>query len=437
MIDSNPEERAASRAGGRLRSPAHKLRERHGAPSDAGAEGPSRGENELAGSGIEREFAERNAFETQLQQQADFWRDEVASRVEGYRTRRSKKTLAGEFSMKFDFGPHTGSAVAGGSAAVRSASFAADSAAADSAAVDSALAPSEPLPLEEAEPARFEAAGSPVGDAAAATLGTSAASDEAFAARDMARPGGAAAMEPAAEPRTPVAGGPGVSVRQARSSLPASAPVRPPKLIEFPRSLLFPEITEPAPADPYELAEPMLEKPRILDVPETVAVPAPPLAGLALEQEAQAEEEMAPPPAFELPLQVAPLYRRVVAALVDALLVLAGTVVFGLIAARGMGGVALGKPALALGLVVPVIFWSAYQYLFLVNAAQTPGMQLARLRVSTFEGEPARRMRRRWRALVLMLSCAALGFGFLWALFDEDNLCWHDKVTRTYLTTAR
>ena len=428
MSDSNPEERAASRAGGRLRSLAHKLRERHGAASDASAEGQSRGENELAGSGIEREFAERDAFETQLQRQSDFWRDEVASRVEGYRTRRSKKTLAGEFSMKFDFGPHTGSAVAGGNAAARSASFAADSAAADAA-----LASPEALPMEAARPAHSEAAESLLDDErAAASLATSRARDEALvAARNEAQ-----SEDPGAESGTPVASESGDSVRRA-TALPATAPARPPKLIEFPRSLLFPEITDPAPADPYELAEPMLEKPRILDVPETVAVPAPPLAGLALEQEQQTEEEMAPPPAFELPLRVAPLYRRVAAAAADVLLVLAGTAVFGLIASRGIGGVALGKSALALGVVVPVIFWSAYQYLFLVHAAQTPGMQLARLRVSTFEGEPARRMRRRWRALVLMLSCAALGFGFLWALFDEDNLCWHDKVTRTYLTAAR
>ena len=46
-------------------------------------------------SGIEREFAEREALETALAAKAARWREEVASRVEGYRSRRSKKNLAG------------------------------------------------------------------------------------------------------------------------------------------------------------------------------------------------------------------------------------------------------------------------------------------------------------------------------------------------------
>jgi hypothetical protein len=24
--------------------------------------------------------------------------------------------------------------------------------------------------------------------------------------------------------------------------------------------------------------------------------------------------------------------------------------------------------------------------------------------------------------------------GFLWALWDEDHLCWQDRISRTYLT---
>jgi hypothetical protein len=37
------------------------------------------------------------------------------------------------------------------------------------------------------------------------------------------------------------------------------------------------------------------------------------------------------------------------------------------------------------------------------------------------------------RALALILSCVSLGMGFLWSLFDEDSLGWHDRITRTYL----
>jgi hypothetical protein len=26
-----------------------------------------------------------------------------------------------------------------------------------------------------------------------------------------------------------------------------------------------------------------------------------------------------------------------------------------------------------------------------------------------------------------------LGMGYLWCVLDEDALCWHDRVTHTYL----
>ena len=34
----------------------------------------------------------------------------------------------------------------------------------------------------------------------------------------------------------------------------------------------------------------------------------------------------------------------------------------------------------------------------------------------------------------MILSAVSLGLGFAWAFFDEDTLCWHDRMTRTYST---
>ena len=77
-----------------------------------------------------------------------------------------------------------------------------------------------------------------------------------------------------------------------------------------------------------------------------------------------------------------------------------------------------------------------YQYLFLVYAGTTPGMQLAHLQLITFEGEPARRQVRRGRSVAMLLSLLSLGLGLIWALLDEDTLCWHDRITRTYMVDA-
>jgi uncharacterized RDD family membrane protein YckC len=214
-----------------------------------------------------------------------------------------------------------------------------------------------------------------------------------------------------------------------------AAPVREERearIIEFPRALMFPEETTAISCDINELADPVLDTPRILDVPETVSVTAPPLADLALDLDA--EENPAPAQDFDLPLQVAPLPHRFTAALVDWGVVLGSSAVFAGIVWRGAPGLPHTKPMLGFVAAIPMFFWAVYHYIFLAYSNRTPGMQMAGLRVSSFLGGPASRRMRSRRALTMVLSCASLGFGFLWALFDQDYLGWHDRMTRTYLT---
>jgi hypothetical protein len=35
--------------------------------------------------------------------------------------------------------------------------------------------------------------------------------------------------------------------------------------------------------------------------------------------------------------------------------------------------------------------------------------------------------------LASYLSAASLGMGYAWLFLDEDNLCWHDRITHTFL----
>jgi len=44
---------------------------------------------------------------------------------------------------------------------------------------------------------------------------------------------------------------------------------------------------------------------------------------------------------------------------------------------------------------------------------------------------------RRWRVLASWLSGVSLGMGYAWVLLDEDGLCWHDRITHTYLAPKR
>jgi len=36
------------------------------------------------------------------------------------------------------------------------------------------------------------------------------------------------------------------------------------------------------------------------------------------------------------------------------------------------------------------------------------------------------------RLCALLFSLAPLGLGVAWALFDEDHLSWHDRISKTY-----
>ena len=196
-------------------------------------------------------------------------------------------------------------------------------------------------------------------------------------------------------------------------------------IIEFPRPLL------PPPPRPDELAEPILDLPRILDAPEAVPKQVP-LGGIILQpEEAAARSEL------ELPLQVAPLSRRVLAAGLDGLLVSAATLMFALIANKVAALLPSARVLLGLGVALPAILWAVFQYVFLVYTGSTPGMRLIGLRLTDFDGSTPGRSTRRWRALAMALSAVSLGLGFLWCLLDEDTLCWHDRITRTYLDAGR
>jgi uncharacterized RDD family membrane protein YckC len=40
------------------------------------------------------------------------------------------------------------------------------------------------------------------------------------------------------------------------------------------------------------------------------------------------------------------------------------------------------------------------------------------------------------RAGMKLVSCAALGLGYLWMLWDAEKQTWHDKVAKTYVVRA-
>ena len=82
------------------------------------------------------------------------------------------------------------------------------------------------------------------------------------------------------------------------------------------------------------------------------------------------------------------------------------------------------------------IVYLQYFSLFTVFGGTTPGMMLRGLRVVDFSGEAPAPKQLLLRAAGYILSAGALFMGFLWAMWDEDELTWHDRISRTYLSSA-
>ena len=188
----------------------------------------------------------------------------------------------------------------------------------------------------------------------------------------------------------------------------------------------------PKPASLWDdaLAEPVMDRPRIVEAPELV--PAPPaMGGILIESPAEPERERQL--GFDMPLQATPLGRRAMAAVADGVIVSSALALFAYVFFHMTQGAVAFRILAPWTVAVLAMLWAGYQYAFLVFTKTTPGLLVTRLQVTRFDGSYPKRQLLRWRALASMLSCAALGLGYAWCWFDEDQLSWHDRVTRTHL----
>jgi uncharacterized RDD family membrane protein YckC len=198
------------------------------------------------------------------------------------------------------------------------------------------------------------------------------------------------------------------------------------RVIEFPRSAAIPVSWIP------ELAEPVMDRPRIVEAPE-VLPPPPALGGILMEPATTNDENRTD---ADFPQSSASIPQRLLAGLVDSLILGSALAAFAAIFLR-LNPARVPLPMLIAGvLTVSVWLWAAYQFLFVVYTGSTPGLRLLRLRLVRFDGSPAGRRVRRWRVLASFLSACSLGLGYLWSILDEDGLCWHDRITRTHIQSG-
>jgi len=328
------------------------------------------------------------------------WRDEIQSRVAHYRSRRGRR-VEGAFSMRFPFPPAEVQAPAPIDSEL------------DEVAV-AEVGPAKPSDSENAQQ-RDES----IVELAAAAIVTPAPTVQAAVAD----------VEPSAT-TTSSADFALAEESVAPRPVPVSRPAGKRKVIAFPRQVTQPE------APHHRLADPVVpEQPRILDVPEELeAFPTTPLLdGLDLLPGVPATPAI-PADHVELPFEVATISRRVGAGVIDVAIVLAAAAAFAAVCYKMLPGLALSKPLLLAAASLPLLLWAAYQYMFVMYAAATPGMRALHLRLSSFKGKGATWRQRRSRVVGLYFSAASLMMGLFWSLVDVDGLCWHDRISRTYLT---
>jgi uncharacterized RDD family membrane protein YckC len=216
-------------------------------------------------------------------------------------------------------------------------------------------------------------------------------------------------------------------------------------LIQFPRELVAARKARPRLAEgPLRDTEPKAGQLRIFEVePEAIdsRPPAAPTAGSpgldwsSIRLDSPRPERAARPSQCKtegVAIQPAPIADRLMAALVDGALSFFGFLVFVLVFCACTAHPPTGRFAAAAAAVALIAIFFAYQWLFFRFGEGTPGMFYARIALCTLDDDNPTRRRMQRRAGALLLSALPLGLGLLWAVFDEDGLGWHDRISGTY-----
>jgi uncharacterized RDD family membrane protein YckC len=141
-------------------------------------------------------------------------------------------------------------------------------------------------------------------------------------------------------------------------------------------------------------------------------------------------------PGSDAPLPVAALSTRAFAGLLDAgLLLFSYGAMLALFTALG-GELAFNRVDTAVVAATLALFYAQYFALFTVFGGSTPGMMLRGIRVVNLEGNIPSSRQMMWRSGGYLVSAASCFLGFFWALWDDQHLCWHDRMSQTYLTPA-
>jgi uncharacterized RDD family membrane protein YckC len=134
---------------------------------------------------------------------------------------------------------------------------------------------------------------------------------------------------------------------------------------------------------------------------------------------------------------VASIDERRLAALIDLCCLLFAYGAFLMLFGSLGGQFTLSKLSAAVYASTFAIVYVQYFALFTIFGGTTPGMMMRGLQVVSFSGEPPTPRQMFLRSTGYILSAGTFFLGFLWAMWDEDELTWHDRLSRTHLSAAQ
>jgi uncharacterized RDD family membrane protein YckC len=134
---------------------------------------------------------------------------------------------------------------------------------------------------------------------------------------------------------------------------------------------------------------------------------------------------------------VAPLASRRIAGIIDAACLLFACGAFLALFSSLGGQFTLSKMSAAVYVAIFAVVYLQYFALFTVFGGTTPGMMCRGLQVVSFSGDAPTPRQMLLRSGGYLLSAGTCFMGFLWAMWDEDELTWHDRFSKTYLSAAQ
>ena len=215
----------------------------------------------------------------------------------------------------------------------------------------------------------------------------------------------------------------------------AGTVAQPPKVIQFDQwrrqatvatTVVTPPIANPAPQRPARAKAKHTPGRSTVEQARLDFIPPPPSKTRKLKTDVDAQIFCDQP--------VATTTHRFVAAAIDGAMIF---IAFGVIVlAVELMGASFGEGKqfwMTLGATFTLVSMF-YGLIWAIAGRETAGMHFTDLRLITFDGFPVDGRSRALRFASTWLSFCSAGLGLVWAVADEENLTWHDHISKTFPT---